>query len=77
MESKALGEEDGVGESGLLGVGEIKGLGTWGVERESTLGEVTESVRSLRVVSLHGPLAIRGVGIGVRDRTKNLLGPEG
>jgi hypothetical protein len=73
---EASGHVDGVAEGCLFSSGEVDGGRPRGVERETTLGTVTESVRALGVGSPHGGLAIGSLGVGMGNRPHNLLGAE-
>ena len=77
VEGKPFREVDGVAESGLLSGAQVKSCGAGSIEGETSLGVISECVRTLWVMRLHGCLAIRGVDIGVRDTSKDVRGPEG
>jgi hypothetical protein len=69
-------EINGISESGFFRGSQIDILGARRVERKATLRGMPESVRSFRVVSLHGRLAIGCVNVVVRKGLQHVCRTE-
>ena len=74
---ETIGEEHGISESNLLGSRKVDVRRAGGIEGQTTLGLVAERVLTLRVVRLHGELAIWSGHVLVGKRRDQLGDTKG